>query len=168
MLRLGIFILFFNISFGQEYTPEDYKSIALEIINDADFSVLTTTENNQVDTRTMDHFKMGSDFVLYFGTNVNSRKVKQIQKNKNVTVHFNSNENDGYVSVKGHAYINKDSVLVNNYWKDDWNVFYPVKSNYRVLKVIINSFELISEKYNVLGDSLTWKSPMIKLKVTLF
>jgi hypothetical protein len=62
MLRLGIFILFFNISFGQEYTPEDYKSIALEIINDADFSVLTTTENNQVDTRTMDHFKMGSDF----------------------------------------------------------------------------------------------------------
>ena len=85
------------------------------------------------------------------------------QKNKNVTVHFNSNENDGYVSVKGHAYINKDSVLVNNYWKDDWNVFYPVKSNYRVLKVIINSFELISEKYNVLGDSLTWKSPMIKL-----
>ena len=163
MLRLVVFILFFNISFGQEYTPEEYKSIALEIINNADFSVLTTTENNQVDTRTMDHFKMGSDFVLYFGTNVNSRKVKQIQKNKNVTVHFNSNENDGYVSVKGHAYINKDSVLVNNYWKDDWNLFYPDKSNYRVLKVIINSFELISEKYNILGDSLTWKSPIIKL-----
>lgn len=163
MLRLGIFILFFNISFGQEYTPEDYKSIALEIINNADFSVLTTTENNQVDTRTMDHFKMRSDFVLYFGTNVNSRKVKQIQKNKNVTVHFNSNENDGYVSVKGHAYVNNDSVVINMYWKDDWNIFYPDKSNYRVLKVIINSFELISEKHNILGDSLTWKSPMIKL-----
>ena len=89
--------------------------------------------------------------------------MKQIQKNKNVTVHFNSNENDGYVSVKGHAYINKDSVLVNNYWKDDWNLFYPDKSNYRVLKVIINSFELISERYNILGDSLTWKSPKIIL-----
>ncbi|MGB1132281.1 MAG: pyridoxamine 5'-phosphate oxidase family protein [Flavobacteriaceae bacterium] len=163
MLRLVVFILFFKISFGQEYTPEEYKSIALEIINDADFSVLTTTENNQVDTRTMDHFNVGSDFVLYFGTNVNSRKVKQIQKNKNVTVHFNSIENDGYVSVKGHAYVNNDSVVINKYWKDDWNIFYPDKSNYRVLKVIINSFELISEKHNILGDSLTWKSPMIKL-----
>ena len=163
MLRLVVFILFFNISFGQEYTPEEYKSIALEIINNADFSVLITTENNQVDTRTMDHFKMGSDFVLYFGTNVNSRKVKQIQKNKNVTVHFNSKENDGYVSVKGYAYVNKDSVLISKYWKDDWNIFYPDKSYYRLLKVIINSFELISEKHNILGDSLTWKSPKIIL-----
>ena len=163
MLRLGILILFFKISFCQQSTTEEYKNIALEIINNTNFSVLTTTENNQVDTRTMDHFKMGSDFVLYFGTNVNSRKVKQIQKNNNVTVHFNSKENDGYVSVKGHAYVNKDSVLINKYWKDDWNIFYPDKSNYRVLKVIINSFELISEKHNILGDSLTWKSPKIKL-----
>ena len=163
MLRLGIFILFFNISFGQEYTPEEYKSIALEIINNANYSVLTTVENNQVDSRTMDHFKVESDFILYFGTNVNSRKVKQIQKNKNVTVHFNSIENDGYVSVKGHAYVNNDSVVINKYWKDDWNIFYPDKSNYRVLKVIINSFELISEKHNILGDSMTWKSPIIKL-----
>ena len=163
MLRLGILILFFKISFGQQSTTEEYKNIALEIINNTNFSVLTTTENNQVDTRTMDHFKMGSDFVLYFGTNVNSRKVKQIQKNNNVTVHFNSKENDGYVSVKGYAFVNKDSVLINKYWKDDWNIFYPDKSNYRVLKVIINSFELISEKHNILGDSLTWKSPKIKL-----
>ena len=163
MLRLCILILFFNISFGQEYTTEEYKCIALEIINNADFSVLTTTENNQVDTRTMNHFNVGSDFVLFFGTNVNSRKVKQIQKNKNVTVHFNSKENDGYVSVKGYAFVNKDSVLINKYWKDDWNIFYPDKSNYRVLKVIINSFELISEKHNILGDSMTWKSPIIKL-----
>lgn len=163
MLRLVILMLFLKISFGQEYTHEEYKSIALEIINNADFSVLTTTENNRVDSRTMDHFNVGSDFVLYFGTNVNSRKVKQIQKNKNVTVHFNSKENDGYVSVKGYAYVNKDSVLINKYWKDDWNIFYRDKSNYRVIKVIIKSFELISERYNILGDSLTWKSPKIIL-----
>ena len=163
MLRLVVFILFFNISFGQEYTPEEYKSIALEIINNADFSVLITTENNQVDTRTMDHFNVGPDFVLFFGTNVNSRKVKQIQKNPNVTVHFNSKENDGYVSIKGYAYVNNDSVVINKYWKDDWNIFYRDKSNYRVIKVIIKSFELISERYNILGDSLTWKSPKIIL-----
>jgi len=163
MLRFLIVILFFNISFGQEKTPEDYKKIALEIINNANYSVLTTVENNQVDSRTMDHFKVESDFILYFGTNVNSRKVKQIQKNPNVTVHFNSKENDGYVSVKGHAYVNNDSVVINKYWKDDWNIFYRDKSNYRVIKVIIKSFELISERYNILGDSLTWKSPKIIL-----
>ena len=34
-------------------------------------------------------------------------------------------------------------------------------SNYILIKVKIQSFEIISEKHNILGDSITWKSPIV-------
>lgn len=163
MSRIFILLFFFQISFGQEKSILEYKRIAYEIINNTDYSVFTTVENNLADSRTMDHFKLESDFTLYFGTTIYSRKVKQIQNNPYVTVHFNSKENDGYVSIKGYARVSNDLALKEKYWKDDWDKFYPTKSNYRVIKVKINTFELISEKHNIVGDSLTWKSPVIEI-----
>ena len=61
--------------------------------------MLTTVNNNSADSRTMDHFKVKPDFMLYFGTNINSRKIHHIKDNPIVTVHFNSTDNDGYVTV---------------------------------------------------------------------
>ena len=111
----------------------------------------------------MDHFEVGNDFIIYMGTNTDSRKVNQIKKNKNVTVHFNSNKNDGFVSISGNAYVSDDTDLKNKFWKEDWDKFYPDKSKYRLLIIKCKSFEIISEKYNITGDSKTWKSPVIIL-----
>ena len=109
----------------------------------------------------MDHFKVNPYFILYFGTNINSRKINHIKNNPIVTVHFNSKDNDGYVTVKGFASISDNSDLIEYYWKNEWDKFYPNKSNYILIKVKIQSFEIISEKHNILGDSSTWKSPIV-------
>jgi general stress protein 26 len=111
----------------------------------------------------MHHFEVENDFIIYMGTNTDSRKVNQIKKNNNVNVHFNSNQNDGYVSIYGNACISNDTNLKNKFWKEDWDKFYPDKSKYRLLIIKCKSFEIISEKYNITGDSTTWKSPVIIL-----
>jgi hypothetical protein len=38
-----------------------------------------------------------------------------------------------------------------------------MKSKYRLIIIKCKSFEIISEKYNITGDSITWKSPIIIL-----
>ena len=61
-----LFYFFFQLSFGQEKSIQEYKRIAYEIINNTDYSVFTTVENNLADSRTMDHFKLESDFTLFW------------------------------------------------------------------------------------------------------
>lgn len=156
---LSLFIV--NFVSSQDHQEEKFKEIALEIINSAKYSVLTTVINKTAESRTMDHFKVNPDFILYFGTNINSRKILHIKDNPIVTVHFNSIDNDGYVTIKGFASISDNSDLIEYYWKNEWDKFYPDKSNYRLIKVKTQSLELISEKNNILGDSVTWKSPVI-------
>jgi general stress protein 26 len=152
-----------NTISSQENNKNFIKEIALEIINSSEYSVLTTIENNYSYTRTMDHFEVENDFIIYMGTNIDSRKVNQIKNNNNVNVHFNSNQNDGYVSIYGNASISNDTNLKNKFWKEDWDKFYPDKSKYRLIIIKCKSFEIISEKYNITGDSITWKSPIIIL-----
>ena len=160
-IKIILSLLIVNFASSQDHQEEKFKEIALEIINSAKYSVLTTVNNSSADSRTMDHFKVNPDFILYFGTNINSRKINHIKNNPIVTVHFNSKDNDGYVTVKGFASISDNSDLIEHYWKNEWDKFYPNKSNYRLIKVKIQSFEIISEKHNILGDSITWKSPIV-------
>ena len=75
MSRIFILLFFFQLSFGQEKSIQEYKRIAYEIINrpfcNFDYSVfIFFVENNLADSRTMDHFKLESDFTLYFGTTI--------------------------------------------------------------------------------------------------
>ena len=161
LTKIILSLLIVNSALSQDLQQEKFKEIALEIINSAKYSVLSTVNNNTADSRTMDHFKVNPDFILYFGSNINSRKIYHIKNNPIVTVHFNSKDNDGYVTVKGLASISNNSDLMEHYWKNEWDKFYPNKSNYILIKVRIQSFEIISEKHNILGDSITWKSPIV-------
>lgn len=162
-IKLIFYLFMINTISSQENNKNFIKEIALEIINSSEYSVLTTIENNYSYTRTMDHFEVENDFIIYMGTNIDSRKVNQIKNNNNVNVHFNSNQNDGYVSIYGNASISNDTNLKNKFWKEDWDKFYPDNSKYRLIIIKCKSFEIISEKYNITGDSITWKSPIIIL-----
>ena len=147
-IKIILSLLIVNFASSQDHQEEKFKEIALEIINSAKYSVLTTVNNSSADSRTMDHFKVNPDFILYFGTNINSRKINHIKNNPIVT-------------VQGFASISDNSDLIEYYWKNEWDKFYPNKSNYILIKVKIQSFEIISEKHNILGDYITWKSQIV-------
>ena len=70
-VKIILSLLIVNFTLSQNHQEEKLKEIALEIINNSKFSVLTTVNNNSADSRTMDHFMVKPDFMLYFGTNIN-------------------------------------------------------------------------------------------------
>ena len=69
-VKIILSLLIVNFTLSQNHQEEKLKEIALEIINNSKFSVLTTVNNNSADSRTMDHFMVKPDFMLYFGTNI--------------------------------------------------------------------------------------------------
>ncbi len=112
--------------------------------------------------RVMDPFPPESDFIVWFGTNPKSRKVSQIKKNPNVTLYYLEKDASGYVVIHGIAQLVNDQKEKEKRWKNEWDAFYPNKSeSYLLIKVSPISMEVISYKHGIVGDSLTWQPPFV-------
>jgi len=140
-------------------TVTNLKDVAKEIMNNANTCALITVDtNHRPRVRMMGTLKPDEDFTVWFGTNPNSRKVKQIKQNREVTVYYTEEGNSGYVMLQGTAQLVNDSKEKEIHWKDDWKEFYPnYPDDYLLIKVSPNWLEVVSYKHNILGDSKTWE-----------
>ena len=143
----------------------DYLNIAREIISEAEFcSLVTTNKLNQSSIRIMDPFPPEDDLSIYFGTNPKSRKVQHIRQNSNVCLLYFDTANYGYVTLYGHASIVDSNALKEKYWKEQWTDFYPhYPEDYGIIQFIPDSLEIISPHHGISGDEDTWKSPIYLL-----
>ena len=144
--------------------PIDNKlvSVAREIMGAAGTcALITLDEEGRPRVRTMDPFLPDSDLTVWFGTNIHSRKVDQIRNNSMVTLYYVESDNSGYVMLYGKAEL-VDPKKEEERRKDEWDAFYPNKSeDYLLIKVSPEWIEVISESRNILGDSITWKPPVV-------
>ena len=160
-----IFFLFFLINtqvvFSQFDEPLILKEIALDMVKDSKFCVLSTVSiNGEISSRIMDPHLPNDDFVVFLVTNPLSRKVKEIKNNPNVTLLF-QNES-GYVSLNGKVTFVLDQSKKNIFWKDDWTPYYYDKKNALVLKVKPKMIEVINQTKNIKGDPINWAPAKIK------
>ncbi len=126
-------------------------------------AIITLDTTGHPDVRTMDPFLPDEDMVVWFGTNLNSRKVKQITDDSRVTLYYQAPNEAGYVVIKGRAYIVDDSLKKQTYWKKEWSRFYSEnKSNYTLIKVIPDKLEIINYQHGIFGDSKTFAVPFVK------
>ena len=96
------------------------------------------------------------------GTNVNTRKVREIRKDSRVTLYYEAPNGGGYVAIQGTALIVNDPEKTEKYWKEEWNEFYPEKSsNFTLIKVVPIKLEIIDYKHGITGSSKTWAVPHI-------
>ena len=112
----------------------DLKEIAKEIMMEAKNCALITVDSLGVaHARAMDPFLPQKDFTVWLGTNARSANLVNTQKEK------------------------------EKFWKTEWEDFYKNKeTDYLLLKFKPNKATIISEKYNILGDSISWETPTIK------
>lgn len=139
--------------------------VAREIIENAkNCALITLDENGVAHARAMDPFLPENDFSIWLATNPLSEKVYQIKKNANVTLYYFDPETNGYITLQGKAVLIDSQEEKRNRWKDEWQNFYQNRdSDFLLIKFTPNNATIISEKYNILGDSITWKAPNIKL-----
>lgn len=146
---------------------KELKEIAKEIIVAAKNCALITVDSTGIaNARTMDPFAPQEDFTVWLATNPKSRKVEDIRNNSKVTLYYFDKSDPGYVTIQGNASLVDDPEKKEHFWKEEWKNFYKDrKTDYLLIKVVPKKLFVISERYKVLGDSLTWKAPEIEFQV---
>ena len=141
------------------------KEIAKELMVHAESAALITVDSLGVShVRAMDPFLPEDNFTVWMGTNPKSLKVSQIQKNKLVSLYYFDKESAGYITLQGVATIVNRRDKKEEYWKEEWKNFYKnTTTDYVLIKFVPNKATIISEKHQILGDSITWAVPKLTL-----
>lgn len=142
------------------------NDVAKKIITNAKTCALISVDSlNRPRVRMMGTLKPDKDYTLWFGTNPKSRKVAQIQQNPEVSVYYTEEANSGYVMLQGTAQLVNDAKEKEIHWREDWKAYYPnYPDDYLLIKITPNWMEVVSYKYNILGDTITWEPQKLKFK----
>ena len=165
-----VFFNFFECS-GQDKPETDSMQIKLhtvakEIMTSAKTcTLITLDEEGRPTARIMDPFPPEEDFTVWFGTNAQSRKVGQIEKDPRATLFYVSPDMSGYVLIQGNASLVNDPEEKTSRWKKEWEQFYPgERENYLLIRVVPVRFEVVSYPHGLTGDPVTWEPPSVTLQ----
>ncbi len=149
---------------GDNLKKEKLIEAAKEIINSASTCTLITLDKEGAPrARAMDPFPVEEDLTVWFGTNPNSRKIKQIKNDSRVTLYYLSDDESGYVVISGLATLVNNQITKDKYWRKSWEAFYPDnKDSYLLIKVVPLWLEILSPPHNIYNDSITWEPSLIK------
>lgn len=170
--RVILLLLLFSLSgYSQNIVSENVetqlKKAARELMTAAGTcALITIDENGQPRARVMDAFLPEEDFTVWFGTNPNSRKVKQIQNNPRVTLYYSDPEASGYVVIHGMATLVNNNEEKEKRWKETWTAFYPNRDEaYLLIKVSPDWMEVVSYAHGIISDSPNWIPPTLNFRV---
>ncbi len=162
---LGLLFNFMSCMNTSKTSKMSLKEIAKELMVHAESAALITVDSLGVShVRAMDPFLPEDNFTVWMGTNPKSSKVSQIKKNNLVSLYYFDKESAGYITLQGVATIVNTREKKDRYWKKEWKNFYKnTTTDYILIKFVPNKATIISEKHQVLGDSITWEAPKLKL-----
>jgi general stress protein 26 len=165
MLQFSL-IVFAQDKMETQYNRDTLITTARTMMEAVRYCALITLDSTgHPDARIMDPFLPDDNMVIWLGTNINSRKVKQIENDSRVTLYYQAPNEAGYVVIKGQAFIVQDSLKKQMYWKKEWGRFYSEDtSNYTLIKVIPEKLEAIDYHHGIFGDSKTWDVPFVKFQ----
>lgn len=168
----SIYYLFFIILFtscnicdkkiGREL--ETRREITRKIIENAkNCALITVDSEGNAYARAMDPFLPEEDFTIWMATNPISVKVQEIRRNPKTTLYYFDAKTVSYVTLLGTAELVNTKEEKEKFWKEEWKNFYKNRTtDYLLIKFTPKSGTVVSEKYNILGDSITWQAPSLK------
>jgi len=105
------------------------------------------------------------DFVIWFGTNPNLRKVSEIKNNPKVTLAFEDKKENANLVLYGKATIETNLSLRKQYWKGEWKLFYPggpKSDDYTLIRFEASHIELMNFYRNVLCEPFGLKPTVLR------
>lgn len=154
-------LVIYNCNSPQTETPKTLNEITKEIMIAAKNCALITVDSLGVaHVRAMDPFLPEENFTVWMGTNSKSLKVKQIQQNSKVSLFYLDKKTGSYVTLQGKAQLVNTLKIKEQFWKKEWENFYKNRvTDYILIEFVPTKANVISEKYNILGDTITWETP---------
>ena len=140
-----------NKNITEKISRDSLLKVSRIIIDSARCRVLVSVdEEGKPHAREMDPFDPEDGMVIWFGTNPNTRKVKQIKNNPNVAVFYYDTKGMSYVSINGKAELVNDPAEKEKHWKSYWKRYYPDRDKDMILiKVVPERMEVVSYKYKI-------------------
>lgn len=145
-------------------TPVNRDTIrisALEIMRETNYCALVTLDSTgQPQIRTMNPFPANDEFITWFATSRNSRKVRDIRNNPNVSVYYADHmAAKGYVSITGKAEIIDDRELLLKMKREYWNGIPNWQNLFVLIKIVPVRLEVINYKHGLNNAPDTFKAP---------
>ena len=108
-----------------------------EIAESAGTCFFSTNVRSETNSRPMALQEVDDEGNLWFLSDVNSEKNKDIQNDSTVELYFMNNSKYEYVFIKGIASISQDKALIDKYWTNFANAWFDGKDdpNVSVIKV---------------------------------
>jgi len=123
---------------------------------------ITVGADGAAQARTVDPLLADTGFVVWVATNPRTRKVAELRRDPRVTLHWFDPAAAGYVTLKGVGRTVTDPKEVARRWKAEWAPFYPNRArDLLLIEIRPKSLEVVSPGHGVLGDSLTWRPPVV-------
>lgn len=146
------------------YSRDSLLTAVKDIMSQTTYCGLVTVDaTGQPQTRTMNPFPLGDDFIVWFATSRTSTKVKELKDNPKVSVYFaDHGKAIGYVNLSGKATVIDDKELLVKMKREYWNGIPNWQDIFVLIKIEPISLQVINYKYGVNNDPQTFKAPSIQ------
>jgi general stress protein 26 len=126
-----------------------------ELMKGIRFVMLTTVEEDgSLHSRPMTTQAIEFDGDLWFFTAIDSLKVTEVKKDREVNVSFSDPDKKTFISVSGTASLVRDRVKIRELWKPAYKVFFPKgldDPELALLKVSVKSAEYWDSPSSAVG-----------------
>ncbi len=127
-------------------------------------ALITVDQTGRPQVRTMNPFPPEEDMTVWMATNTNSRKVQQIRNDPRVCLYYaDHSKATGYVALTGKAVLVDDMNEILKRKRAYWDNAFPGLKNLVLIKVIPEQLDVLNYKEGALNDTVTWRTPSIKL-----
>ncbi len=139
---------------------------ARAIMSSARYAALITLDSyGHTQARTVDPFPPDENMIVWLATNPLTRKVREMRRNRRVTLYYLDREAQAYVTILGQARLVNDPREKAKRWKDEWKEFYPDRDkSYLLIEVTPERLEVVSVSKGILGDPKTWLPPSVTFR----
>ena len=170
---LWFFILFVSCKhtskhkiFRQDFTDNEKNilNVSRNIIEKSYFATFISINSNRfAKARTIEPISPYNEFIIYFATKPNTRKVEEITKNPKATIHYFDKSQLGYVSMYGKAIVLRNNNLIKKHWNTAWNKYYP-DNKFVLIKFIPYFLEMVSIQKKLTGNPKNWLPEKVILR----
>ena len=109
--------------------------------------MITLSESGQANARLVQHFKPEVDLIVWIGTSLESRKVREIRNESCITITFQDDEEYCYVTMLGSASVENALNEKQKHWQEDFIAYFPKgpqNDDYVLIKFIPSRIELMN------------------------
>ena len=145
----------------------DVVAAARDVMEKAVYSnFITIGEDGRPQARIVDPTVPDTNLAVWIGTNLLTRKVRDIQRDPRVTLLYFHAGSASYVTVLGRAEIVTEPAEKERRWKKSWAPFYPNGfrgSDFTLIRVTPSRLEISSPSRKMMSDEKTWLPVVIDL-----